>query len=193
MNKYSSVRGFAMEYGTFLGIAWFIDFLLLVKGMDGYVSVMLLGTILFLALPIITFYLAFRFKQHQEVGDRHSMMEAAYFTLLLFIFAEIICFIAEYIYFACFDEGHLVASFSSLLSNPAIVNEYRKMGMTEMLDMAQAQIEQIGAMSPIDKASSLFGSNIFTSCFLFIPTWFIATLRARKRANRVTNNNQQII
>lgn len=190
MENYISARRFAMEYGTFLGIAWLLDFLLLTSGIDGSGMLMLLGILLFIFLPFVTFYMAFRYKQHQPVGERHTSGQAAYFTVMMFIFAELICFLGEYAYFAYIDKGHLMATFQSMLEDPAIAMEYKKLGMSAFLNTAKQQLEELATLAPVDLASNLLGSNVFTSLLLFIPTWVMASMKSRDYASEHKENNE---
>jgi len=185
INNLISARKFAMEYGTFLGIAWLMDFMFLTKGIDNSPILLLLGCGLFITLPFITFYFAFRFKQHQIEGERQTLGCAAYFTIMMFVFAELICFLGEYAYFAYLDNGHIIATFQSLLDDPAIVSEYKKMGMTTFLEMAHQQLNQYSVLAPVDLASNLLGSNILTSFILFIPTWIIAAMKAKNYLSKI--------
>lgn len=179
INNYIFARKYAMEYGTFLGIAWLVDFIFLTKGIDNKPALLLFGCGLFLFLPFLTCYLAFRFKQHQPVGEHKTLGCAAYFAVMMFVFAELITFIGEYAYFAYIDHGHIMATFQSMLEDPVIVAEYQKMGMTDFLSTARLQLEQMSVLSPADLAASLLGSNILSSFILFIPTWIIAAKRAK--------------
>lgn len=176
-NSYSMTRRFAMEYGTFLGVAWVVDFILITQGLQGNGITTLLGFVLFMSLPILTIYLAYRFKQHQDADERTTFGRAAYFTMMLFMYAELLCFVCEYVYFAFIDNGHLINVFMNTLSDPMIVNEYKKMGMEQMLEASKAQMEQIAGMSPFDMAISLLGSNILTSIVLFVPTCIVAMMK----------------
>ena len=179
MYSYNMVRRYAMEYGTFLGALWFIDFLLMAGGINGNVALMVLGGLFFLTLWIWPIYFAYRFKQHLPVGEQYSMVKGAYFALMLFVFAEVLCFMCEFAYFAFIDKGQLVASIQAMLGDPLIAEEYAKMGLTEMLETSKSQLDEIASLKPFDLAISLMGNNILTSVFLFIPTMAFASMKSR--------------
>lgn len=180
-NQYKTARAFSSEYGAFLGIAWFVDFLLIVEGMaknnNGLAT---LGAIVFIALPVLTIYFAFRFKQHLPYQEKVSLTCAAFFSLFLFINAEFISFVLEYIYLAIFDNGEFFKGYQDLLSSKEVVDTYNNAGLGEMLKTTTMQMDQLAGMTAFDKTLTLFGLNITISFYLFFPTWITASLRSKR-------------
>lgn len=179
------VRRYAMEYGTFLGIAWIVDFFCIVMGINGNEFMSLIGFFLLLALPIFTFYLAFRFRR-QECCHPISLSTGAYFTFLLFLYAQLICFIVEYAYFELIDNGQLISAFATMFEDARLVEEYKRMGMSNILITAKEQLNELASLSTFDISISLLGSNILTSIILFLPTWLVAGLSSQ---NKQSSNN----
>lgn len=179
MYSFNTARKYAMEYGTFLGMAWVLDFLCITSGMNGSSIGMIVGGLVLCTLWIFPIFFAFRFKQHLPAGEHYPISIAIYFTIMMFVFAEVLSFMCEYAYFEFFDHGHLIASIEAMMEDPAIVDSYKAMGMSDFLSNAKSQLAEISGMSSFDMAMSLMGNNILTSIILFIPTVFFARLKSK--------------
>ena len=138
LNQYKTARAFASEYGAFLGIAWFVDFLLIVEGMAKDSNTLAItGALIFFALPFLTFYFAFRFKQHLPYQEKVSLVCAAFFTIFLFINAEFICFVLEYAYLAFIDKGDFFKEYQAMLSSQEAIDTYNKAGLGENFTLSE--------------------------------------------------------
>lgn len=178
---YKMVQGFAVEYGTILGLSWLITFGLMIAGMltnglfylaAGFVS---MGVTL-----ILPFYLAWRFKQHLDTGERVSFFLAWMLAFLMFLYACIFAGAGEFVYFTYMDHGRLMRVFQEVLFAPEVEAQYRAAGANDMLDIARIQFDMMRNMTPMQLTLILFENNIFVSMILSLPVAFVAHLKAKE-------------
>lgn len=171
-------RSYAMEYGTFLGIAWTSVFLLYTASFRTASALYsLLAFFGFMSLAIIPFIFAWRVKSLQNKGEGLGFLRGCIFSLNLFMFACLFTGVCEYAYFAFFDNGALLDSFLKMLIEPEMKNAYTQMGMSDSYNQLIDSMKQLQLLSPFEKAESLFNMNIIVSLLMIIPVGFIASLR----------------
>lgn len=174
-------QGFAIEYGTILGIAWLIAFGFVVGGMiTGNLFYSMIGFGWIGLSVLIPFYLAWRFKQHLNEGERVSTFAAWIFAFLLFVYACFFTAVGHLIYFTYIDGGRLLEAFQSLLSAPEVESQYTTIGAADMLETARSQLQVIQGLTPMEISLALFENNVFFSLLLTIPVAFIAHRKAVK-------------
>lgn len=188
-------REFSREYGTFLGIAWVVTFLLFVVGLvaNNFIASML-GSMLMIASPIFALYLSWRFKQLLEAGDNVSWGIAWVFVSFTLLYANFLLGAAAYVYFQFFDEGRVCEAFYAMLTHPDIIAQYKQMGMSDILENSKAQLDIVAQLSPFDLAMNLFADNLIFSFFLGIPMLIIAHRKSRnikKEVEKLQNKNDE--
>lgn len=166
-------RAYAMEYGTFLGIAWTAVFILYAisfrTNSPTYSFFALMG---FISLGILPFIFAWRVKQMQNKGEGLGFFRAIGFTFNLFMFASLFSGACEYAYFAYFDNGMLLDGVTRIFVEQK--ESYKQMGMTESYDQILEMIKTAQGLSSFEKTEALFNSNIILSLFFLLPVSFIA-------------------
>jgi hypothetical protein len=173
-NMFSSAA-FAREYGTFLGLAWLGVFGVYVASIrTANTGLMLLGFVLLMALPVLTFYFARRFKNHIPDNMQVGFGGAYMFSILMLMSASLLSGAGEWVYFQYMDNGAMVAAFQSLLDDPETTKVYEEFQMTDQLTMIRTMLSEIAGLSAFDKVLLLFNNNIFISLILAIPTAFFA-------------------
>ncbi|MCR5312547.1 MAG: DUF4199 domain-containing protein [Bacteroidaceae bacterium] len=181
-------RAFAMEYGTFLGIAWTIVFFI-------YVIAFRTGNSMFLfcaswgilALAVMPFIFAWRIKQLQPKGTSLGILRGMGFSLNLFMFACLFSGACEFVYFRFFDQGQMLEGCTTMLLTPDISEQYKQMGMTDSYNQIMEVFKELKKLSAFEKTEALFNSNFFVSMILFIPVSFIASLQSTAKINRSAN------
>ena len=179
LEHYKMAQGFAIEYGTILGLSWLITFAFMIAGMctNGllYLSMGLFGLGVTAVLP---FYLAWRFKQHLDVGEQVSFFIAWLLAMLMFLYACIFAGVGEFVYFTYMDHGRLMQVFHDVLFAPEVEAQYRAAGAADMLDMARMQFDMMRNMTPMQLTLILFENNLFLSLFMSLPVAIVARLKA---------------
>lgn len=181
VEHYKMSQSFAIEYGTFLGIAWLIAFGFVVGGLTtGNLIYSLMGFGWIGLSVFIPFYLAWRFKQHLDEGECVSAFAAWVFAFLLFVYACFFAAVGHLIYFTYIDGGQLLEAFQAILTAPEVENQYTAIGASEMLETARQQLQVIQGLTPIEISLALFENNIFFSLLLTLPVAFVAHRKAVK-------------
>lgn len=177
---YKTSRDFSLEYGTVLGIIWFITFFTVLNGMvGGNVLLMLFGMGFMGVCVLMPFYLAWRYKQHMKAGERVPMSIAWLFTALMFFYAAVLAGVGEYLYFQYIDKGRAVEYFTQFLSSPETEAQYKMIGATGLLEQSKAALAELATLSPLDLTLNLFANNLFISLLLSIPVAIVAHHKSR--------------
>lgn len=169
LRKYFS--GYAMEYGTCLGLAWIVVFALYVSGLRTMNPLLLLLAFFACAcLPVLAFLLAHRFKLQLPEESSLGFGRAYLWCMVTLVYASLLTGAAEWLYFAQMDKGVLFAQFRSFIEDSRV--NYVGMGLTKA-DMV-AMIDAVQGMSPRELVLSLLNQNVFLSLFLAFPMAFFA-------------------
>ena len=89
-NTVSKSRAYAMEYGTFLGIAWSIVFILYATSITkNNILLMLLSSGLLILLPILAFYLSWRYSAKSPTQSI-SWIQSWSFVFMMFVYASLL-------------------------------------------------------------------------------------------------------
>lgn len=173
LNKYFS--GYAMEYGTWVGASWVAVFALYVGGLLTQSALLLLLALAALvALPVVAFTLARRFKQTLPDGEPFGYGRAYLWCLVTLMYACLLTAAAEWAYFSFLDHGALLAQFESMIESPDLTRSYELIGMGQPLEEARATMDMFRSLSPLDLTLILLNQNIFISLFLALPMAFFA-------------------
>jgi len=173
LRKYFS--GFAMEYGTYIGLTWVVVFGLYVWGLRTLNPLLLLVAMLaWVALPIPAFLFAHRFRQ-QLTGEALFGYGRAYcWCMVTLSYACLLTGAVEWAYFKFWDGGALLAQMTDFMTASEIGQTYKALGMGQTFSELEATLEMLGGLSPLDLAMMLLNQNIFTSLLLAVPMAFFA-------------------
>ena len=173
-------RAYAMEYGTFLGIAWTTVFLLYAIGFrTNSPMYFLLAFFGFISLAFMPFIFAWRVRSLQNKNEGLGFFRACIFTLNLFMFACLFSGACEYAYFAFFDNGALLDGFSKMVITEEMKNTYKQMGMIESYNQIKETLNMAQRLTPFEKTEAMFNSNILISLLLLLPVSAIASLKRK--------------
>lgn len=168
LNKYFS--GYAMEYGTWVGVSWVAVFALYVGGLRSQsVLMLMLAFVALLSLPVLTISLARRFRQTLAEDEQFGFGRAYLWSLVTLMYACLLTAAAEWAYFSFLDRGALLALFESMLNSPDMARSYEMMGMGQPLEEAKATLDLFRSLSPIDITLILLNQNIFVAMLLALP------------------------
>ncbi len=178
---YKMAQSFAIEYGTFLGAAWLTAFACFVFVIvSGNLFAMMAGMAVGTLALVMPFYLAWRFKQHLDVGERVSAFVAGCFAFLMFTYASMLAGVGHLVYFTYMDNGQLLNAFHTTLFSPEAEAQYKAIGANDMLLTARDQFDAISQLTPMQIALALFENNIFFSLLFTLPVAFVAHRKAVK-------------
>ncbi len=175
-------RQYAMEYGTFLGIAWTIVFIIYVMGFrTGNGLFFFLGLTGLACLLILPFIFAWRIKKLQPDNEGLGFIRALSFTINLFMFACIFTGACEFVYFNYMDGGQLTEAVRKMFTSPEMKEAYTNMGLSETYSQMQDNLTQVSNLSAFEKTEMLFNSNFLFSVILFLPVSLVASLENKTK------------
>ena len=190
---YKISRDFSLEYGTILGIIWFITFFTCVNGLvGGNVLLMLIGMSFMGITALMPIYLAWRYKQHLKAGERVPMSIAWLFVALMFFYAAVLTGVGEYLYFQYYDKGRVVEFFMRFLASPETEAQYKTIGASDFLQQSREGLAELASLSPLDLTLNLFANNLFFSLLYSFPVALVAHRKCRdlkQWANSLNNRN----
>lgn len=174
------IRGFAMEYGTFIGLSWAATFVVYAMAMRTN-SAMLQMLVMFLlcAIPVLEIYFAWRFRQKTKNGwdEPVGWLEAIHFSVRMFLYACLLSGLVEYAYWEFFDNGALLQSLYEMFRNPELEQAYGQMGLADMLAQMGDLLDQMSVLSPLQLTFILLDLNIKTSLAMSVITILIVHKR----------------
>lgn len=183
-NTVSKSRAYAMEYGTFLGIAWSIVFILYATSITkNNILLMLLSSGLLILLPILAFYLSWRYSA-KSLTQSISWIQSWSFVFMMFVYASLLTGAVEFIYFKYLDNGALFQSIKDMAYDEVLFDTYKNAGMENYVLTLRESIDTILQISTIDLTLSLFNQNIFTGMLLSIPCMIIVKKMNQKSINK---------
>lgn len=181
-NNYS-YRAYSMEYGTFVGLGWGALFLCYVGGIcTGNALLIFLCLLLFPVCMVLPFMLALRLnRKFAKAQIRLKYMYGLLFSASMLMYACLLTGLTEFAYFAHFDDGTLITQLSLMLSQPEAVATYHQLGMSESYTQLTDMLQEIDAMTPFEKALSLFNSHFLSSMFLSPFVAIVASWNLKKK------------
>ena len=175
LGKYRLFSAYATEYGTFLGLAWVLVFVLYISSFRTmHPLLMMLSCLLFVSLPLFGFYLARRFKQQMPEDVPIGYGRAYWFSLSMMLYACLLTGVAELVYFKYLDYGAVFNAFYDLLNTPGTEQTYKQMGMKDAWASLKESLDMVSSLSAVDLCLSLFNQNFLFSLILAVPTAFFA-------------------
>lgn len=155
---------YAMYFGTYMGVYWILKFVLFPLGF-GIPFLSLLFIILTLAVPFIGFHYAKTYRD-RVCGGSISFSHAAFFTLLMYMFASLLVAVAHYVYFQFIDHGFILKSYSELWKELIAQSP----GLIENREVIEEAILSAQSLTPIHITLQLFSWDIIWAGILAIPT-----------------------
>lgn len=180
-NKHKSIsdaqqtRAYAGYYGFQVGLCWVVSFGLTIAGLRSPIlsNLGLLTGICSLPLAV---NLLRGFRDHVSPLPLRRAWHLAWMT---FLAAALICTIAQYIYFAYFDKGLLVRSYTEMLQQPELHDLMQQMVQRTLpgQDLDTVVNEVLGTFSatpPSQLALQFLFWNVLLATVLAIPTMLMA-------------------
>lgn len=159
-----TLSGYAAEYGTFVGAAWCIDFLLIMWGFTGQGALlMLLALLLFVLLPVFPCYFARRMRRHVPANVGIGYGRAFMFCVLMMMYTCLLTAAVEYVYLRFVDQGQMLDTLTAIISSPQSQTLYRQVGMEATLQQTENALAALSAMRVSDIVVTLMNQNIFIS------------------------------
>ena len=177
------LSAYATEYGTFIGLAWIVVFALFIVGLRTWAAFPLfLGTLLFICLPVLPCYFAWRWRKRTgEAAIGYG--RAFFFCLLMMMYTCLLTAAVEFVYFRWMDHGAVMASLDAFISSPDLRAAYQQLGMSQQLDQLDDALTQVKSWSVSDLVVSLLNQNIFISIINCILAACFAVKRVRINEN----------
>ena len=175
-------KAYAMEYGTFLGIAWTVVFFLFIATLRTASNIY--ATLVFYAficLAFVPFMFAWRIKQLQGKGESLGILRGCLFSFNLFMFASLFTGACEYAYFAFFDHGTFADSATQLYQNSHIVGDFKRAGLTDLHKQMIENIKVFNGFSAYEKTECFFWLSFYTSLFFILPVGALASLKSSRK------------
>lgn len=170
--EYTQLKAFARIDGAILGAVWIASFLLCIAGFSNP-GLSLPGSMLAVGSPLIAWSRLVKFRNYALNGTISFGRAAAYY-ILMFFYASLLMALAQYVYFAYFDNGYVMSCYIETLNMPETQQMIESAGLSRKdMDEALAQMQQT---SPITMALNIMTFNI-TVGILLSP---IAALFTRK-------------
>lgn len=167
-DKKPTLQESAMRYGTAMGIFWTLKFVLFPMGMENPL-LLTLFFFLTLAVPFIGYFLTRKYR-NEECGGAITFSRAFMFVIFMYLFATLFVTIAHYIYFRFMDNGYIVSSYESMLSQFDTIATTEEMRAS--IEQFKEALKMVGDLSPIEISMQLISQNIFYCSLIAIPTAF---------------------
>ena len=186
MNKSNKkiLRQYALEYGSFIGTAWFLLFFNYVKSIEHNSFVYAIGILLMIVVCILfPLLLAVRInKKTTAVGQKMNYGQAFSFSLFMFFFASVLHSAATYVYLEYVDQGQLFISINNMLAMPEIKSTYESLGLANEYAQALDGLKDIEEAGNANIALNFLGYDCFLGFFGSIFTSYFASATIKLKA-----------
>lgn len=166
----TNLRGYAMQYGTCMGLYWIFKFIFFPLGLR-VPFLELVFMVLTLAVPVLGYVYARRFRD-RYCGGYLSFFQALAFCFLMYVFASILTAVAHYIYFQYIDNGYLFEVYGKLLRQAGKME-----GMEPFVKQMDDVLDAFRQLSPIKLTMQLISQNIFYGSLIAFPTALLVMRR----------------
>lgn len=172
-------RPYAMEYGTFVGLCWGAAFFTYAEGIAHDNGLLVLLCMMLLGMgAVMPFVLAFRLNRKAALaGTQLRYWQGLLFALSMFAYASLLSGTLAFAYFEWMDEGQLVEKIIAMAGQPEMVDLYGQMGMGEQYGQMMTLLNQMEALSSLEKALMVFNNNFFTGFLLSFVVAVVASLK----------------
>lgn len=166
----TNLRGYAMQYGTCMGLYWIFKFIFFPLGLQ-VPFLELVFMVLTLAVPVLGYVYARRFRDRYCEGYL-SFFQALAFCFMMYMFASILTAVAHYVYFRYMDNGYLFEAYDRLLQQAGEME-----GMESLVKQMNEVLEAFRQLSPIQLTMQLISQNIFYGSLIAFPTALLVMRR----------------
>lgn len=174
---YRKARAYAMHLGLVGGAIWAASFLLTVYGFPSMMS----NIAPFIGLSSI-FVVGNKTRRYREENADVTFLRAWWLTWYTFMCTVLICTIVQYVYFAFLDNGQMCEKMFTMLNSEEIVNAYKEVNATDMLDQMKLVLEDMAIISAKDMTMSAMSMNLLLA-FFFSVISAVMTLTYKKNKN----------
>ena len=175
-DKTVTLQECAMRFGTLMGIFWILKFILIPLGFT-MPFLQLLFILLTLFVPILGYIYARRYRERYNEGTI-SFGRAYTFTLFLYVFASILTAAAHYIYFRFLDNGYILSTYESIMTDFSKANIP---GTEGYVDQIKTALDVVRTLTPIEVTMQLLTNNVLICCLLSLPTALLTMRQALLR------------
>ena len=154
--EYTQLKAFARIDGAILGVVWIVSFLLCIAGFSNP-GMSLPGSLLAVCSPFIAGTRLVKFRNYALDGVISFRRAMAYY-ILMFFYASLLMALAQYIYFAYFDNGYVMSYYVNTLNMPETQQMIEAAGLSRK-DMEET-LTQMQQTSPIVMALNIMTFNI---------------------------------
>ena len=171
--EYQQLKAFARVDGAYLGVVWIASFALYIGGLTSPLMG-LAGALLAVLSPVFAAVRLAKFRNNARNGIISFRRAAAYY-ILMFLYASLLMALAQYVYFAYIDGGHLVSAYTALTDTPEAAAMLEAYGMSKQ-QMQQA-ISEMAQTDPIYIVLNILSMNVTCGIVLSLP---VAAILKRK-------------
>jgi hypothetical protein len=162
--EYVQLKAFARQDGALLALLWVAAFLLYLMGVTNG-ALGLAAVMLMLYTPIFVGGRLGKFRDYGREG-LISFRRCYVYTVLVFFYGGVLFAVAQYLYFAFFDNGFLLSQMSRMVSTDEARQMLQQYGMTQMVEES---LEEMATIRPIDYALNMLTVNISLGFILGVP------------------------
>lgn len=176
MEKYDNelATRFAMNLGLRVGLVWIVSFCIVVFTFPSFLSEVGLLTGL-MALPIAGLSL----RRLKSMVEDITTWRLAWVSWYTYMCAVLLLTAAQYVYFAFLDKGRLLRNMTELYSSPETTEALQQAGATDMLNVIQESLEQMGEMTTKDMMMGFLLMNMMMGvAFALLSMLF--TIRSKR-------------
>ena len=177
--EYIQLKAYARQDGFFLALLWIASFVFYIMGLTNQ----MLGMAAIMLAVATPFFVAGRLRRFRDEGREGviSFRRGYAYTILVFFYGAVLLAVAQFLYFAYFDNGYLPSSFSKIVSSSegqALLKEY---GMTKMMNES---LTEMSSVRPIDYALNILTVNIMVGFVLGVPIGLAMYRTTRKETEK---------
>ena len=177
--EYIQLKAYARQDGFFLALLWIASFVFYIMGLTNQ----MLGMAAIMLAVATPFFVAGRLRRFRDEGREGviSFRRGYAYTILVFFYGAVLLAVAQFLYFAYFDNGDLLSSFSKIVSSSegqALLKEY---GMTKMMNES---LTEMSSVRPIDYALNILTVNIMVGFVLGVPIGLAMYRTTRKETEK---------
>ncbi|MBR1557601.1 MAG: DUF4199 domain-containing protein [Prevotella sp.] len=173
--EYIQLKAYARQDGFFLAMLWIASFVSYIIGLSNQ-TIALASMLMAMVSP---FFVAGRLRKFRDEGREGiiSFGRSYAYTIFVFFYGAVLLAVVQYLYFAYFDNGYLVNSFSKMMTTAEGRMMLEQYGMEKMVDESLAEM---AVTRPIDYALNILTINISLGFVLGVPIGLIMQRRTIK-------------
>ena len=166
--EYIQLKAYARQDGFFLAVFWIASFASYIVGLSNQ----MLSMVAMLMALTTPFFVASRLRKFRDQGREGfiSFGRSYAYTVFVFFYGAVLLAVAQYLYFAYFDNGYLVSSFAKMMSTDEGKMMLEQYGMSKVVDESLAEM---AITRPIDYALNILTINISLGFILGVPIGLI--------------------